>query len=69
MKQNEDPIVAEVRAARHRIAAFYGNNLRRIAEAAANGFRDFCDTLAIPKSSGRTDVDTISHFRASVSTI
>ena len=43
MTFDEDPIVAEVRASRHRIALFYGNDLRLIAEAAARGFDDFKD--------------------------
>ncbi len=36
-----DLLVEEVRKARHMIAAFYGNDLRAIAEAAARGFSDF----------------------------
>lgn len=41
MTLDEDPVVEEVRKARHMIAAFYGNDLRAIAEAAARGFSDF----------------------------
>lgn len=41
MTLETDPIVEEVRKARHMIAAFYGNDLRAIAEAAARGFSDF----------------------------
>ena len=46
MTFDDDPIVAEVRASRHRIALFYGNDLRLIAEAAARGFDDFKDSDA-----------------------
>ena len=52
MTIEEDPIVAEVRAARRRIADFYGNDLRRIAEAASLGFADYRD------SECRIDVDS-----------
>jgi hypothetical protein len=44
MTIEEDSIVSEVRAARHRIADFYGNDLRRIAEAALHGFSDYRDS-------------------------
>lgn len=44
MTHEADPIVEEVRRARHLIAAFYGNDLRAIAEAAARGFSDFKPT-------------------------
>lgn len=49
---DEDPIVAEVRASRHRIAMFYGNDLRLIAEAAARGFDDFKCADAQEESAG-----------------
>lgn len=45
--EKEDPIVAEVREARHRLAAFYGNDIRKIAEAAARGFTDYRDSNCI----------------------
>ena len=41
MTRTEDPIVKEVREARKRIADFYRNDLRAIAEAASRGFPDF----------------------------
>ena len=40
MTIEEDPIVAEVREARRRIAAFYGNDIRRIAMAARRSFAE-----------------------------
>lgn len=40
MTIEEDPIVAEVREARRRIAAFYGNDIRRIAMAARQSFAE-----------------------------
>lgn len=40
MTIEEDPIVAEVREARRRIAVFYGNDIRRIAMATRQSFAE-----------------------------
>ena len=46
MTIEEDPIVAEVREARRRIAAFYGNDIRRIAMAARRSFAEMDESDA-----------------------
>lgn len=55
MKTTEDPIVKEVRDARKRIADFYRNDLRAIAEAAAHGFPNFPSRQSKPEFYDFTD--------------
>ena len=54
MNNDNDPIVGEVREARRQIAEFYGNDLRRIFEAAKDSFKDFFDSLAASPTNVRS---------------
>ena len=65
MTIEEDPIVAEVREARRRIAVFYGNDIRRIAMAARQSFAEMAGLGAnVDGGGGRISESREANFGA-----